>query len=59
MNGTIRVLDSGMCTGRTALIAHSGFPLCFPKGGEQGSGGGVPGLIRIIIKKVEPSVCWK
>lgn len=22
MNGTIRVLDSGMCTGGTALIGH-------------------------------------
>lgn len=33
MNGTIRELNSGMCTGGTALIAHSGFLLCFLKGG--------------------------
>ena len=33
MNGTIRLPDSGMYTGGTALIAHSGFPPCFLKGG--------------------------
>lgn len=57
MNGTIRVLNSGMCTGGTALIAHSGFPPCFLKGGVVlGSGGLVSGLIHIIIKKVQPSM---
>lgn len=32
MNGTIRVLNSGMCTGGTTLIAHSGFHPVFLKG---------------------------
>ncbi len=38
MNGTIRVQNSGMCTGGTALIAHSGFPPCFLKWGGRGVG---------------------
>ena len=33
MNGTIRELNSGMCTAGTVMIARSGFPPCFFKGG--------------------------
>lgn len=53
MNGTIRVLNSGMCTGGTALIAHSGLPPCFffLEEGVLGSGERGSGLIHIIIKK--------
>lgn len=60
MNGTIRVLDSGMCTGGTALIAHLGFPPCFfLEEGVAGSGERGSGLIHIIIKKsIHPSAVF-
>lgn len=59
MNGTIRVLNSRMCTSGTTLIAHSGFLACFLKGGVLGSGERVSGLIHVIIKEVQTSMCWK